>query len=77
MWGRIELHATGMRAQYARIVALALPLGRGAKRRALVAAARRLDVPAVPYGAVAKLAEREGATVPDVIKPGWLNPASF
>jgi hypothetical protein len=71
LWGAIELHTTGMRAQFARIVALSLPLSRGTKRRALVSAAHRLEVPAVRYAAVARLAEREGAPVPDSLKPGW------
>jgi hypothetical protein len=70
LWGRIELHAVGMRGEHARVVALALPLGRGAKRRALIAAAARLGVPAVPYSAVAGLGARDGAPVPDVLKPG-------
>lgn len=69
LWGRIELHAQGMRGQYARIVALALPLHRGAKRRALADAARRLRVPAVPYGEMAALAARAGSPVPDLLKP--------
>jgi hypothetical protein len=68
MWGQIELHATGMRAQHARIVALALPFGRN-KRRALVEVADRLGVLALPHAAVARAADREGAPVPDFLKP--------
>ena len=34
LWGAIELHASGMRAQRCRIVALALPLSRGANATA-------------------------------------------
>jgi hypothetical protein len=68
LWGQVELHATGMRGQYARIVALTLPFGR-TKRRALLEVARRLDVPALPYGGVASAAAAEGAHVPDFLKP--------
>lgn len=47
LWGRIELHRLGMRAEYARIVALALP---GSRRHAapVIAMARLLGVAAVP-----------------------------
>jgi hypothetical protein len=48
LWGAIELHPTGMRAQHAMVVALTLPLSRGAKRRRLIEVARALEVPAVP-----------------------------
>ena len=48
LWGQVELHAHGIRAQHAMIVALALPLSWGAKRRRLVAVANALEVPAVP-----------------------------
>ena len=46
LWGRIELHRRGMRAELARVVALALPSGRGAAA-AVVRAAEQLDVEAV------------------------------
>ena len=47
LWGRIELHERGMRAEFARIVTLALPRSRrsaGAVRES----AERLEVQAVP-----------------------------
>jgi hypothetical protein len=46
LWGRIELHRRGMRAEYARIVALALPSSRSAADAA-TRAAERLEVAAV------------------------------
>jgi hypothetical protein len=70
LWGRIELHRTGMRGQFATIVALALPLSRARKRRALVDVARVLGVPAVPYAAVPAVAAAHGLPVPDALKPG-------
>jgi hypothetical protein len=69
MWGRVELHPIGMRGQYAQIVALALPLGRGSKRRALQRVAERLYVPVVPYSDVDDVAAAHGAPVPDFMKP--------
>lgn len=48
MWGAVELHATGMRAEHAVVVALALPLVRAAKRRRVDQAALAYAVPAVP-----------------------------
>jgi hypothetical protein len=48
MWGEIELHPTGLRAQHAAIVALVLPLSRGPKRRCVVELARALEVEVVP-----------------------------
>jgi hypothetical protein len=67
--GRVELHCSGMRGQFATIVALALPLSRGAKRQAVLDVARRLGVPAVPYGAVPAVACTQGLPVPDALKP--------
>ena len=46
LWGRIELHQRGMRAEYARIVTLALPSSRNAAD-AVTRAAERLGVEAV------------------------------
>ena len=48
LWGQIELHAHGMRAQHAMVVALALPFSWGAKRRRIRTVADTLEVPAVP-----------------------------
>jgi len=49
LWGRIELHGTGMRAAHARIVGLELPMSRGGKRRELERVAQELGVPAVTH----------------------------
>jgi hypothetical protein len=46
LWGRIELHRRGMRAEHARIVTLALPSSRGAADAA-TRVAERLEVEAV------------------------------
>jgi hypothetical protein len=47
LWGRIELHHRGMRAEFARVVALALPQDRRAAQL-IGRVAARLDVEAVP-----------------------------
>jgi hypothetical protein len=49
VWGRIELHATGLRAEHGRVVGLELPLSRGRKRREVLEVAARLNIPAVPH----------------------------
>jgi hypothetical protein len=46
LWGRIELHRRGMRAEFARVVALALPSSRG-PAEAVTRVAERLEVEAV------------------------------
>jgi DNA invertase Pin-like site-specific DNA recombinase len=62
MWGRIEAHATGMRAEHARIVALDLPVSRAQKRRAVLELAERLGVPAVAHGQLRAKALAHGTT---------------
>jgi hypothetical protein len=69
LWGRVELHATGMRARNARLVALALPLSRWAKRRRVVALAEYLSVPAVPHRALRHVALARGRPVPSDLRP--------
>jgi hypothetical protein len=74
LWGQIELHAHGMRAEHAVLVALALPLSRGAKRRRLVAAADAIGVPAVPARRLAPTAAAHGAPIPRRMRPPDLEP---
>ena len=69
MWGAMELHAIGMRAQHALVVALALPLYRGAKRRRVLEAADAYDVDAVPPRKLAATALEHGAQVPQLMRP--------
>lgn len=69
MWGRIELHYTGMRAEHCRIVALGLPLRRSRKRDRVLATAERLGVAAVAHGALPDVAARHGAAVPPELCP--------
>jgi hypothetical protein len=58
LWGRIELHQRGMRAEWARIVALALP--RHSSGVSVRRAAERLGVPAVHVKALADVATAYG-----------------
>jgi hypothetical protein len=69
LWGQIELHGTGMRAQHVMIVALALPLTHGAKRRRIVSVADSLEAEAVPARRLAAVANRHGEPVPYELKP--------
>lgn len=74
LWGQIELHAHGMRAQHAMIVALALPFSRGPKRRRLLEAARGLEVPAVPARRLTATALEHGDIIPPRMRPPDLEP---
>lgn len=69
VWGLVELHAHGLRAQHATVVALALPFSRGAKRRRLLAAAESLEVPAVPAHRLREAAQPYGEVIPAAMRP--------
>jgi hypothetical protein len=69
LWGQVELHAHGIRAQYAMIVALALPMSWGSKRRRLVAVADALEVPAVPARRLRASALEHGDVIPRSMRP--------
>jgi hypothetical protein len=69
LWGQIELHSNGMRAEHAMVVALALPPSWGAKRRHIVAAARALEVPAVPARRLQAAALEHGDLIPRWMRP--------
>lgn len=69
LWGQVELHAHGIRAQHALIVALALPMSWGSKRRRLVAVADALEVPAVPARRLRAAALEHGDVIPRSMRP--------
>ena len=69
LWGHLELHAHGMRAEQAAIIALALPVLPGPKRRRIVAAAQALGVPVVPARRLRAVALRQGAPIPRSMRP--------
>jgi hypothetical protein len=69
LWGQIELHAHGMRAQHAIVVALALPFSWGAKRRRVLAVADALEVPAVAARRLKATALGHGDLVPRRMRP--------
>jgi hypothetical protein len=69
LWGHIELHAHGMRAQYAMVVGLALPFSWGAKRRRIAAAADALEVPAVAARRLKAAALAYGDVIPRRMRP--------
>jgi hypothetical protein len=69
MWGRVELHATGLRAEHAQIVALELPLSLGPKRRSMLEVAEHLGVMAVPHRQLRAAAREHGASVDQSLRP--------
>jgi len=78
VWGRVELHATGLRAEHARVVALELPLSRGRKRSTLVEIADGLGVPAVPHRELKSVGTRHGSPLHRSLRPprGWASAGS-
>jgi hypothetical protein len=64
MWGALELHASGVRAQYATVVAIVIPLWCGPKRRRLQEIADRLGVEVVPARALKAVALAHGLPLP-------------
>jgi hypothetical protein len=69
LWGAIELHASGMRAQRCRIVALERPVSRWRKRDRLVEIAERLGLPAVRHRDLKRIADLHGASIPVRMRP--------
>jgi hypothetical protein len=69
MWGRVELHGTGLRAEHAQIAALELPLSPGPKRRGVLAVADRFGVVAVPHHRLRSVARDQGVPVDPSLRP--------
>jgi hypothetical protein len=64
-WGRLEVHADGLRAEFARVEALAEPEAEDPRLRAAVAAiAAGLEVPLVARAELPAVGERLGGTIP-------------
>jgi hypothetical protein len=72
--GRIELHAHGMRAEHASVVAVALPFSRWGKRRQTLAAAARLGIPAVPARRLVAATLDAGRIIPRAMIPPDMMP---
>jgi hypothetical protein len=70
LWGRIEVHRGGMRAEYARAAALALPSRAFPIRRRLIKqVAERLEVEVVSRGDLRDAALRHGRPIPSALLP--------
>ncbi len=69
LWGRIELHAHGMRAEHASVVAVALPFSHGDKRQRTRAAAAALGIPAVPARHLIAATADHGHLIPAEMQP--------
>jgi hypothetical protein len=77
MWGAIELHVDGMRAQHCRIAAVALPLSRWGKRDRVRRAAARLGVPTVRHRDLWMAGRMYGVPVPAGLRPPRTRPCSL
>ena len=77
MWGAIELHVDGMRAQHCRIAAVALPLSRGGKRDRLRKATALLGVPTVRHRDLWAAGRMYGVPVPAGLRPARTRPCSL
>jgi len=69
MWGHVELHGTGLRAEHAQIVALELPLSLGSKRRTVLEIADRLGVVAVAHRRLRSVARQQGVPIDSSLRP--------
>lgn len=70
MWGRIEVHDDGMRAEYAQPVALGIPpLSGRRRRRGIRAAAERLGLEVVRAHQLEATAQRYGKSLPPSLLP--------
>jgi hypothetical protein len=69
LWGEVELHPTGMRAQHAAIVALVLPLRHTGKRRRVIGIAAALEVDVVPARHLSAAAAQHGVPVTPELAP--------
>ena len=70
LWGRIEVYRDGMRAQHARVHALALPTDWPRRQREAVrSVAADLGLDLVEPGALSAAAERYGRSLPDSLLP--------
>jgi hypothetical protein len=78
LWGELELHPFGMRAEHGMVIALALPPWRGTKPRRIAEIAAALDVEAVPARSLESVARRHGAPVPaDLIPDPQMSRAAY
>lgn len=69
-WGRLEVHADGYRAEFARVEALGVPdLGNPRLEQAVEAIGRELGLPVMPAAALPRFASGLGDPVPAVLRP--------
>jgi len=71
VWGRLEAHRDGLRAEHARVEVLARPdRADRERRRAAEAVAERLGVSLVAAGELPRAAAEIGAPLPPSLLPG-------
>jgi hypothetical protein len=69
VWGEVELHPTGLRAEHAAIVVLVLPLSHTSKRRRVLDVADALEVDAVPSRQLTAAALQHGRPLASRMAP--------
>src|SRR3954452_18303963 len=69
LWGEIELHPFGMRAERGMVLALALPPWSGTKPRRITELAAMLDIEAVPAPRLDAVALEQGGPIPPGLAP--------
>jgi hypothetical protein len=69
VWGQLQAHATGLRAQHAQAVVFALPIERGRKRRELLTFAEDAGIDVAPARLLRRAALAHGGLLPDQLKP--------
>jgi hypothetical protein len=69
LWGELQAHATGLRAEHAQAVVFAVPMGRGRKRRELLSLAEELGVDVVSARHLRSAAAVHGGPLPHELKP--------
>jgi hypothetical protein len=69
VWGRVEAHIYGMRAEHAQIIAFELPMSRGSKRRTVIEAADRIGVRVVPHRSLKAVALEHGRVLQPSLRP--------
>lgn len=77
LWGDVELHASGLRAQHAAVIALVLPLAHTSKRRRVTEIADSLEVELAPPRQLQACALRYGQPLSSDWLAATLSGSSF
>lgn len=70
LWGMVEVHADGVRAEFARVAVLERPASRRADHAGVRALARAYGATTCAFGELAAVGREFGTPVPDALRPG-------